>query len=242
MAVTPKRKTWLISTMAATDMHASAAERGRGQLAYNLAGIGLLVLLMAVGLAYAVDRAAREAQRPPPSLEDAEAVTQTVAGRELHVPTAWFRYGETIKPGFVSQVDLAFALKLEEDQPPAPVEVTLMSRTGARSSSALLDAVYLHQFADESVGGIPGLVGKPLLAADGYADETVWYDPLSPAPFVAKCASAPEPSRADRCLRTIHLPNGLAAILSFDAETLVAWRQFDAELAHWLGKIGALDN
>jgi hypothetical protein len=242
MDVTPKREFWLISTMAASGINANAVEGGKGPLAYNLAGIALIILLLAVGMAYLVDRTARNMQRPMPSLLDADPITQTVAGRELHIPTTWFRFGETIKPGFVSQVDLTFALPLAAGQQPTPVEATLTSRSAARASGALLDAVYLHQFADGSVGGIPGLVGKPLLAADGYADETVWYDPLSPAPFVAKCAAAPDPSRSDRCLRTIHLPNGLAAILSFDAEALVAWRQFDAELAQWLGKIGALDN
>ncbi len=242
MDVTPKREFWLISTMAASGIDANASEGGKGQIAYNLAGIALIVLLLTVGVAYLVDQAARNTQRPLPSLHDADPITQTVAGRELHVPTTWFRFGETIKPGFVSQVDLTVALPLIAGQQPTPVEATLISRSAARASGSLLDAVYLHQFADGSVGGIPGLVGKPLLAADGYADETVWYDPLSPAPFVAKCAAAPDPSRSDRCLRTIHLPNGLAAILSFDAEALVAWRQFDAELAQWLGKIGALDN
>ncbi len=242
MDVTPKREFWLISTMAASGTDENAAAGNKGQLAYNLAGIALIVLLAAVGVAYLIDQTARNAQRPLPSLLDADPITQTVAGRELHIPTAWFRFGESITPGFVSQVDLVFALPLIAGQQPTLVEVTLISRGGARASSALLDAVYLHQFAEDSVGGIPGLVGKPLLAADGYADETVWYDPLSPAPFVAKCAAAPDPSRSDRCLRTIHLPTGLAAILSFDAEALVAWRQFDAELAQWLGKIGALNS
>lgn len=228
--------------MAAPHSPANAAPGGKSHLAYNLAGIAVLVLLLAVGLAYAIDELNRTNRRPPPQLADANPILQTVAGRELRIPQNWFRYGEHIKPGFVSQVDLAFSLPLEADQPPLPVEVTLMSKTGARASSALLDAVYLHQFADDVAGGIPGLVGKPLLAADGYAGETVWYDPLSPAPFVAKCATAPDPSRPDRCIRTIHLPNGLAAVLNFDAQALAAWKQFDTELALWLGQIGALDD
>ncbi|WP_297113140.1 hypothetical protein [uncultured Devosia sp.] len=242
MAVTPKRAFWLISTMAAPDIHANASDGGRGHIAYNLAGIAVLMLLLAVGLAYAIDQAGRNTRRPLPALSDSDPVTQTVAGQELHIPTAWYRYGEHIKPGFVSQIDLTFALQLEPGVPPVPVDVTLLSRSGARSSGALLDAVYLHQFGEEAVGGIPGLVGKPLLAAEGYAGETVWYDPLSPAPFVAKCSEAPDKSRADRCLRTIHLPNGLAAVLSFDAQALTAWKQFDAELARWLGQIGALSS
>lgn len=216
------------------------ADSRPGHLAYNLAGIAVLVLLAAVGLAYAIDQAGRNARPAPPQLGDGAPVIQTVAGRELSIPVNWFRFGEDIKPGFAGQVDLTFLLSIEGLMTPVSVDVTLLPRAGARASGALLDAVYLHQFADDTVGGIPGLVGKPLLAADGYAAETVWYDPLSPAPFVAKCAAAPDPSRSDRCLRTIHLPSGLAAVLSFDAGVLGVWRHFDEELALWLGQIGAL--
>ena len=217
-----------------------ADEDGHGHLAYNLAGIAVLVLLAAVGLAYAIDQAGRNSRPSPPRLSDGNPIAQTVAGQELAIPANWFRFGEDIKPGFASQVDLSFQLALEGLGEPLRVEVTLLPRSGARASGALLDAVYLHQFDGDTEGGIPGLVGKPLQASEGYAGETVWYDPLSPAPFVAKCAAAPETSRPGRCLRTIHLPNGLAAVLTFDAGALTAWKHFDEELALWLGQIGAL--
>src|SRR5690606_36522236 len=97
-----------------------------------------------------------------------------------------------------------------------------------------------HQYDEGMKDGVPGLVGKPLKAAEGYSGETVWYDPLSPAPFVAKCASGVTPDKPDRCLRTIHLRTGIAAVLSFDATALAGWRNFDEELALWLGQIGAL--
>ncbi len=214
--------------------------QSRTSLAYNLAGIAVLVLLMAVGLAYLVDRAGRSSAPVQPALGDGDIVQQTIAGRELDIPAAWFRYGEQIKSGFASQIDLRFLLQLEPGMAPLPVGVTLLPRSRARASSALLDAVYLHQFEDGMKGGVPGLVGKSLVARDGYAGETVWYDPLSPVPFVAKCASAVTPGRPDQCLRTIHLQSGLAAVLSFDATALPSWRQFDQELALWLGQIGAL--
>lgn len=226
--------------MSAPRTPTQSVHHGGNQIAYNLAGIAVLVLLAAVGVAYAIDKAGRNAQSIQPHLTDGDRVTQTVAGQELTIPASWFRFGEDMKPGFASQVDLTLRLDLEPERPPVIVEASLLPRSGARASSALLDAVYLHQFADETVGGITGLVGKPLLASEGYAGETVWYDPLSPAPFVAKCAAAPEPSRPDRCLRTIHLSNGLAAVLSFDIEALHAWKRFDTELALWLGQIGAL--
>jgi len=226
--------------MSASTSPAPEAATGHNQVAYNLAGIAVLVLLGAVGIAYGIDQAGRNARPPAPQLSDENRIVQTVAGLELSIPSTWFRFGEDLKPGFASQVDLSFRLDLDPQSGPVAVDVTLLPRSGARASSALLDAVYLHQFVDETLGGYPGLVGKPLLAGEGYAGETVWYDPLSPTPFVAKCASAPEPTRPDNCLRTIHLANGLAVILGFDAGALSAWKRFDEELALWLGQIGAL--
>lgn len=212
----------------------------RGALVYNLAGIAVLVLLVVVGLAYLVDRAGQTPARALPALGDGNNVQQNVAGRDLEIPTAWFRYGEQLKPGFASQVDLQFMLELDPDIASVPVGVTLLPRSRTRASSALLDAVYLHQFEDGTIGGVPGLVGKALAARDGYAGETVWYDPLSPGPFVAKCAQAVEPGRPEQCLRIVHLQSGLAAMLNFGAEALPYWRGFDQELALWLDQIGAL--
>ncbi|KKB09822.1 hypothetical protein [Devosia chinhatensis] len=212
----------------------------RSSLAYNLAGIAVLVFLLAVGVAYLIDRASQADSRALPMLNDINTVRQTLSGRDLDIPLLWFRYGEQVKEGFASQIDLRLYLTLDSGASPTPVGATLLPRSRARASSALLDAVYLHQFEDGSVGGVPGLVGKQLTAREGYAGETVWYDPLSPSPFVAKCANPVEPGRPAQCLRTIHLQSGLAAVLSFDATALQHWRQFDIELAAWLGRIGAL--
>lgn len=225
-------------------MSASISKYGPAEthssLAYNLAGLAVLALLLAVGLAYLIDRAGQTTTRAAPTLSDKEDVQQTIGGRDLDIPATWFRYGEQMKAGFASQVDLQFMLNLTPDAEAIPIGVTLLPRSRARASSALLDAVYLHQFEDGVVGGIPGLVGKQLAARGGYKDETVWYDPLSPVPFVAKCAKAVVPGQPDLCLRTIHLQSGLAAVLSFDASALPAWRNFDQELALWLSRIGAL--
>ncbi|NGP17881.1 hypothetical protein [Devosia aurantiaca] len=207
---------------------------------YNLAGLTLLVLLVAVGFAYVIDQAGRSGGLVEPQLADANLVQQTIGGRELNIPANWFRYGEQIKGGFASQVDLRFNLDLSADAKPLPVEVTLLPRSRASASSELLDRVYLHQFGSGTREGYPGLVGKPMMAREGYEGETVWYDALSPNPFVAKCAIEVDPSLPDSCLRTIHLQSGIAAVLKFDSTALADWRRFDDELALWLGQIGAL--
>ena len=224
-------------------MHPQSAPAGRhpgsSSLGFNLGGIAVLVLLVAVGAAYLIDELGRSGRTLPPSLDDAHPVVQTIAGRELAIPTAWFRHGEQIRNGFTDQIDLRILYAPEGTGLAVSVDVTLLPRSRARASSSLLDRVYLHQFADEMLSGVPGLVGKPMLSANGYAGESVWYDALSPNPFVAKCIEPVTPGGAGQCVRTAYLPSGIAAVYTFDAALLATWRQFDTEMERWLGAIGA---
>ena len=211
---------------------------GPSSLAYNLAGIAVLVLLLAVGMAYLIDSLGRTSRVPAPALDDAEPVSQTISGRELAIPASWFRYGEQVRDGFTSQIDLRI-LYAPEGATARPVDITLLPRSRVRAGASLLDRVYLHQFADDTLSGVPGLVGKPMLATNGYAGESVWYDALSPDPFVAKCVAPLEPGGPAQCVRTVYLPSGIGAVYTFDATLLPTWRQFDKEMQRWLEPIGA---
>ncbi len=84
-----------------------------------------------------------------------------------------------------------------------------------------------------------GLVGKPLSGAEGFEGETVWYDPLSARPFVAKCIEPVEAGQPAACLRTVHLPGQIALTYRFDASLLPYWKTFDETLKPWLVQIGA---
>ena len=218
---------------------ASDASSPGPSVGFNLAGIAVLVLLIAVGAAYLVDELTRSSSSPTPEISDANLIRQTISGRELAIPSSWFRYGEQIRDGFTDQIDLRVVFAPADSSASYPVDVTLLPRSRARASSALLDGVYLHQFAGETLEGVPGLVGKPLRTAQGNSDESVWYDALSPNPFVAKCAEPVEVDTPARCLRTVYLESGIAAVYVFDAATLGSWRQFDAEMRRWLERIGA---
>ncbi|UXN72540.1 hypothetical protein N8D56_14780 [Devosia sp. A8/3-2] len=55
---------------------------------FNLAGIAVLALLLAVGAAYLLDEMGRTSRTPTPSLEDGNPIVQTISGRELTIPTA----------------------------------------------------------------------------------------------------------------------------------------------------------
>lgn len=214
----------------------SAAQRHPPSLIYNLAGIALVVLLLAIGAAYVVDALGRASGSQAAS-DTGATVSQTMSGRELIIPASLFRYDQQVKPGFASQVDLRVHVQFE-GQASAPVDVTLLPRSRARTSASLLDRVYLHKFGETAVGGIPGLIGKPMGETEGFAGETVWYDPISPNPFVAKCM-APIGDGAAQCVRTVYLDSGIAAVYTFDAALLQSWRQFDSEMERWLTMIGA---
>ena len=68
--------------------------------------------------------------------------------------------------------------------------------------------------------------------------ETIWYDALSADPFVAKCAAPVAEGTAARCLRTVYLGPGLAAVYAFSADVLENWKRFDPEIRALLTKIG----
>lgn len=207
---------------------------------FNLALIAVLVAAMGLGVAYGID-ALRGGQQQAATLTDSgEVLSRTMGGRELTIPRSWFRFEEQAVDGFVGRIELALPLAPGSSARPHLVEVTLLPPSKARPSASLLDGVYLHRFMPNELSGPPGLIGKPLYAADGFKGETVWYDALSPDPFVAKCSAPTTGEGADKCLRTVLLAPGIAAIYGFDADLLPAWREFDAAVKPWLVRIGAL--
>src|SRR5690606_17686746 len=126
-------------------------------------------------------------------------------GKDLTIPLAWFRDAEGRTENFSRQVDLLFALPLGPGGARRTIDVSLVPRSSARASARLLDGVYLHMFEKGEVAGPPGLIGKPLKQSEGYETETVWYDPLSADPFVAKCSAPIKPGARSQCLRVVHL-------------------------------------
>lgn len=205
---------------------------------YNLATILLILLLAGTGAAYIIDGLGRYARHPAEA--SGATLSRAFGGRTLTIPREWFRYEEQEAEGFAKQIDLRLKLPLGDSGKSATVDITLVPRSRVRPSAALLDGVYLHQFASEQLATIPGLVGKPLRPNDGYAGEVVWYDPVSPAPFVAKCSAPVDAGAPQSCLRMVYLAPGMAAIYGFSADVLPQWRQFDPLINERLQQIGAL--
>jgi hypothetical protein len=214
---------------------AARAKPDGPSIGFNLAAIALIVAVLGLGLAYAIDaagHASREAQ--------SGTLARTLGGKQLDIPAAWFREDAQRAEGFAKQVELAVSLPLGPNASAREIDLTLMPRSRARPSASLLDGVYLHQFMPEQLSGPPGLIGKPLIAQEGFENETVWYDALSASPFVAKCLAPLAEGQPGRCIRTVYLGPGIAAVYSFDEDVLMNWKRFDAELHPLLKQIGAL--
>lgn len=217
-----------------------SARRGDApSVGLNVAAIMLVLALCGVALAYAIDAAVRVSREPAYRPDEDVTLTRTIGGRDLEIPRSWFRYAEQRVEGFAKQINLELRLPLGPQSEDRDVEVTLLPRSRARPSAYLLDAVYLHLFLPEQLSGAPGLVGKPLSGKDGFEGETVWYDPLSADPFVAKCSASVTPGAQARCLRTVYLGPGIAAIYAFGSDLLPKWREFDGQIQPLLKSIGA---
>jgi len=202
---------------------------------FAIGAIVLAVALAGTGLAYSIDYLSRRTAGAP--AEDNGGYTIMIAGSDLTVPAAWLRFADQRRSGFAEELNLALDLDFGNGNE-ANVELDLLPASYAQPSESLIDQVYLHKFGMAQTGGVPGLVGKPLQGADGYAGETVWYDPLSAHPFVAKCLEPVEENLPARCLRTIRLTPRLAAVYAFDEDVLINWREFDAAMAPKLERLG----
>lgn len=204
-------------------------------LGFNLGLIALAIGMAGLGVAYGIDAAGRSER-----VALSGTLERTLGGTRLDIPALWFREDADRSEGFAKQVELTLSLPLGDKAAPRDVHVTLLPRSRARPSASLLDGVYLHQFLPDQLSGPPGLIGKPLEPREGFENETVWYDALSAAPFVAKCIAPIAEGTQGQCLRTVYLGPGIAAVYSFDEDVLQNWRSFDPQIEPLLKQIGAL--
>lgn len=232
---------WLTRLMPPAVPPVSTSGHQAHPLGFNLAAITLMLIMAGLGLAYAITDFGKSSQRAPQLDAGGPTLSRSLLGKTLKIPATWMASSENGNaPGFASEIDLRLLLPLDKNGALLPVQVTLVPRSQVQPSATLLDGVYLHQFTRAELSGPKGLVGKPLRGTNGYEDETVWYDPLTAHPFVAKCIAPPDGRGAARCLRTVALGDGIAAIYQFSANGLPAWRRFDDEMEKWLKKIGAI--
>ena len=207
---------------------------------FNIAFITLVAAILGVGVAYYIDSVNQKRLELPSLDNSTPLVTKIVGGQSLGAPAPWFRFFEPEGEEFVERIELIFALPLGVGDKVGEVQVVIAPLREARPGAELLDAVYLHQFKPEQISGPTGLIGKPLKDATGFEGEIVWYDPISPNPFVAKCRLPVAETSTQKCIRTVRISEKLAATYKFDFELAGAWKRFDIEAGKWLAKINGI--
>lgn len=219
---------------------AQSAERAAPASIFNLLGMGLIIVLSGLLLAYFIDASIEPPARPTISQFQPPFQATTIAGTELIVPQSWFRNSLRANGSFSDQASLEVRVRFNQVAPLQTIDVTFLPLSSAQPSASLLDRVYLRQFQPQQLSGPSGLIGKPLTPKDGFANETVWYDPLSAYPFVAKCMTPLVEGQPQRCMRTIRAKGSLSVTYEFDFSVLQSWRNFDAVLSPYLAAAGAL--
>lgn len=206
-----------------------------GATLYALAVIALIVALLGLGGTYAAGAWLDAAREKPANPALAATHIITIGAQHYIVPAALISDPIQRRDGFSDRLDMALALPLAPNGALTPLDVTIMPRGRVRTSAGLLDSVYLHQFAHAQLQGPPGLVGKPLDNDAGTSGETVWYDPLSAMPFVAKCATPVAMGSVQKtCIRTVQLSDRNTAVFAFEPTVLYNWRAFDGVVEGWL--------
>jgi hypothetical protein len=195
----------------------------------NLLGIVIVVGALGLGADYALQTASQNIGDGLPE-EPGAPVRFTLAATDLHVPANWLKAQRG--GGFAEAIELMVPIRLAGIGERLPVSITLLPRNRAAPSAALLDTLYIHRFTTGQVNGPRGLIGKPLVPEAGYQDETVWYDPVTGNPFVAKCLTlAGAPDADAECMRTVPFGQKISAVIRFDRRALAQWQDFDAAIA-----------
>lgn len=198
---------------------------------YTIAVMTMTAALVGLGMAYALKGyfSQSNSDEASPPLTATHAVI--IGPQRYAIPASLMTDPSQRRDGFAERIDMTLALPIGADGKLSEADITIMPRGRVRTSSALLDSVYLHQFGSGQVSGMPGLVGKPLDTDAGTQGEIVWYDPLGATPFTAKCMQPVQLDMGQRtCLRVFSLSDRNTAIISFEPSALADWRRFDATI------------
>ena len=207
---------------------------------FNLAALALVLLLAGIGLAYWLNSAKSLSSLPLKSVFSEPFVSKALGSTELKIPQQWFSDPENINLD-ADFVDLKLIVQFTTEAKPTPIRLHLAISQNTRPSSRLLDSVYALRFKSDEIRGVRGLVGKPLKPEDGFENETVWYDPISTDPFVAKCLDLGADSAPPLCIRTVQISPSLILTYQFYADQLVHWQKFDTIMEPFLAQIGAIN-
>lgn len=205
---------------------------------FNLAAIALILIMLGLGIAYWLNAYARPQPQQTTSTFASPTVSKILAETELQIPQNWQNPQTRLNDKIIQFLDLKLFVRFTPGAELTPINLHLAPSRNGEPSSHMLDTVYSLRFTPRQAAGPMGLIGKPLKAEEGFENETVWYDPLSANPFVAKCISLGTEKPTATCLRTVQISPKMLVTYQFSADQLQYWREFDGVMEPLLTQIG----
>lgn len=170
-------------------------------------------------------------------------VTLSIAGEPLTVAANRMRFADQRGGGALPRVDLAVlwpdlagrtaenrdAFALPRPETPV-VQIAIEPSPVALDSAARLASVYLRYFAADPPDAalappVDGLTARRFVAGSPYADETLYFEPGSVHPFVARCFPRADGDERRLCLTEIGFGKSLVAAVRFPPTLLTDWRR-----------------
>lgn len=187
-----------------------------------------LLSILGLGIIYAIEALKPERVPLDPDYV-AEKRALTLGFGDVYIPQNWIASRIADDQRALENLSLLIPVQVQGQVEEVPVDLVPASRT--TPSIYLLDALYIHRFSADPALYVHGLVGRTLKNGEGYENEMVWYDPLRPQPFVAKCVEPLDKTvKTPNCLETKLVTKRVAAVIKFPEQFLPDWKAFDAQM------------
>jgi hypothetical protein len=224
-----------------------------GQGASGSLILGLAVVAGLVALASAFVVFALWPRWPGAATEpDAPTLPITVGGQVFNVPPVAIRLPLQRHAGAHERIDLAFMWpNLGPPDPtskPVPGEesktldrlfLTIAAPNSALVPVDLANEIYPHYFANGPFAGPEGLMVRPFRDSTPYQGEDLFFDPVAPDPFIARCSRPGTAGTPGTCLYERRIANAIDVTVRFPREWLPQWKALAAGIDRLLGSLRA---
>jgi hypothetical protein len=181
----------------------------------------------------------------PGATPDAPSLPITIGGYLFNVPPAAIRVPLQRHAGPQERIDLAFLWP--ELTPPDPTAkpalhqepltfdrlfISLAGFSGALSAAERFRQIYPRYFAEGQFAGPDGLIVKRFRDGTPYQGDDLFYDPIAPDPFMARCSRPGAGETPGICLVERRLAGAVDVTARFPRDWLIEWRILAKAIDH----------
>jgi hypothetical protein len=181
----------------------------------------------------------------PAATLDAPSLPITIGGQVFNVPPAAIRVPLQRHAGPHERIDLAFLWP--ELTPPDPTAkpalreepltfdrlfISLAGLSGTVSAAERYRQIYPRYFAQGQFAGPDGLIVKRFRDGTPYQGDDLFYDPIMPDPFMARCSRPGAGETPGTCLVERRIAGAVDVTVRFPRDWLSEWRTLANAIDH----------